>query len=297
MPLLIGMLPSVGGAYFSAPMVDEATKDLPMSPEEKAFANYWYRHPWEYILPLYPGIVLASAITEIPLRTYILINLPYALTMFLSGFFFLSKAKGAFRAEGSSRMSLRSFTPIVVLLVLVAVLGVPLHWGLLGLVVVMLLYWRYDLKGTSQVVKHGLSVNVILLTIGVILFKEVLEVSGAVENLSRFFSESGIPILSVLFVLPFVTGVLTGVTIGFVGAAFPLLVSLVGHSLPALTFAFASGFVGVLLSPVHVCLVLTKEYFHADMGGIYRRTVPLTGLVILVALVEFFLLSGTLAAR
>jgi len=46
MPLLIGMLPSVGGAYFSAPMVDEATKGHDMSQEEKAFVNYWYRHPW-----------------------------------------------------------------------------------------------------------------------------------------------------------------------------------------------------------------------------------------------------------
>ena len=35
MPLLIGMLPSVGGAYFSAPMVEESTRDADMSQEEK----------------------------------------------------------------------------------------------------------------------------------------------------------------------------------------------------------------------------------------------------------------------
>ncbi|MEW6214062.1 MAG: DUF401 family protein, partial [Nitrospirota bacterium] len=45
MPLLIGLLPSVGGAYFSAPMVAEATRDMKMSPEEKGFINYWFRHP------------------------------------------------------------------------------------------------------------------------------------------------------------------------------------------------------------------------------------------------------------
>ncbi|MEK7850826.1 MAG: DUF401 family protein, partial [Deltaproteobacteria bacterium] len=37
MPLLIGTLPSLGGAYFSAPMVDESTKGLRMSQEEKGF--------------------------------------------------------------------------------------------------------------------------------------------------------------------------------------------------------------------------------------------------------------------
>ncbi len=45
MPMLIGLLPSLGGAYFSAPMVEEATRGLEMSPEEKGFINYWFRHP------------------------------------------------------------------------------------------------------------------------------------------------------------------------------------------------------------------------------------------------------------
>src|SRR4030042_3501835 len=58
MPLLMGLITSVGGAYFSAHMVAEATHDISMSPEEKGFVNYWFRHPWEYILPLYPGILL-----------------------------------------------------------------------------------------------------------------------------------------------------------------------------------------------------------------------------------------------
>ena len=51
MPMLIGMLPSLGGAYFSAPMVKEATSGIHMSQEEKAFINYWFRHPWEYHSP------------------------------------------------------------------------------------------------------------------------------------------------------------------------------------------------------------------------------------------------------
>src|SRR5512143_3084197 len=34
MPLLIGLLPSLGGAYFSAPMVNESAKGLNMSLEE-----------------------------------------------------------------------------------------------------------------------------------------------------------------------------------------------------------------------------------------------------------------------
>jgi len=34
--------------------------------------------------------------------------------------------------------------------------------------------------------------------------------------------------------------------------------------------AVAAGFLGVLLSPVHICLVLTREYFKADLWACIR---------------------------
>lgn len=58
LPGVIGLLPSAGGAAFSAPMVQEAAADVDIRPEHKAFINYWFRHIWEYISPLYPGVVL-----------------------------------------------------------------------------------------------------------------------------------------------------------------------------------------------------------------------------------------------
>src|SRR5574337_341797 len=53
LPAVIGLLPSAGGAAFSAPMVQEAATDAGIRPERKAFINYWFRHIWEYCSPLY----------------------------------------------------------------------------------------------------------------------------------------------------------------------------------------------------------------------------------------------------
>ena len=39
LPMFIGLLPSAGGALFSAPLVDEITTELPLSPEKKSFIN------------------------------------------------------------------------------------------------------------------------------------------------------------------------------------------------------------------------------------------------------------------
>jgi len=151
MPLLIGMLPSVGGAYFTAPMVDELTKDIKITPEEKAFANYWYRHPWEFILPLYPGIVLASAITSIELRKFMLFNLPYALTMFLFGFFHLQKIKGRFKTKGKfSIKEIINFLPILILVLSVILLHIEIHYSLVAIVISMLIFLDIILKRLSK---------------------------------------------------------------------------------------------------------------------------------------------------
>ncbi|MFZ6017004.1 MAG: DUF401 family protein [Nitrospirota bacterium] len=294
MPLLIGLLPSVGGAYFSAPMVDEATRDMKMSPEEKGFINYWFRHPWEYILPLYPGILLASAVSKIELYNLITANLTYAVFILITGFIFSMKGIGdGGKTTGKiSKRGLWSFLPIAAVLLPVIIFHVELHYALTAVVIFLLLFYRYNLKSTLAALKHGFSLDVLILILGVMLFKEAMEISGAVKNLSQFSMKEGIPILSILFLLPFITGLLTGLTVGFVGSTFPLIISLVGNtSIGAISFAFAAGFLGVLLSPVHICLILTKEYFRADFWGIYKKTIPASIIVFCTAVVEYMILS------
>jgi integral membrane protein (TIGR00529 family) len=290
MPLLIGLMPSVGGAYFSAPMVAESTSDTAVSPEEKSFVNYWFRHPWEFILPLYPGILLASAISGVELYHFITVNLPYAALMILTGFVFsMHGMKGEIQTETRfSKKGLWNFAPIMGVLVLVVAFRVQLHYALIGIVLFLFLFYRYSKSAVFSALKHGFSLNVIVLILGIMFFKETMESSGAVQNLSTFFVDRGIPLLPILFLLPFLTGLLTGITVGFVGSTFPLLVSIAGAtSVGALSFAFASGFLGVLLSPVHICLILTKDYFKADLWGIYKIMLLPCLIVLCVALVLF----------
>jgi hypothetical protein len=294
MPLLIGLIPSVGGAYFSAPMVAETTSDIKMSPEEKGFINYWFRHPWECILPLYPGILLAAAISKIELHNLIIVNLAYAALVVITGFIFaMHDIKGVVKTEERlSKKGLWSFVPIVTVLLLVVIFHIELHYALIGVVIFLLLFYRYNLKSILTAVKHGFSIDVIILILGVMIFKEAMEYSGAVKNLSQFFIKEGIPAFPILFLLPFVTGLLTGLTVGFVGSAFPLILSIAGNtSISSISFAFASGFLGVLLSPVHICLILTREYFKADLWGIYKMMIPACIIVFCGAIVEYLVLK------
>ena len=61
MPAFLGLLPSVGGARFSAPIVDNASKGMTITAEQKATINFWFRHIFEFSSPIIPGMILACS--------------------------------------------------------------------------------------------------------------------------------------------------------------------------------------------------------------------------------------------
>jgi hypothetical protein len=75
---------------------------------------------------------------------------------------------------------------------------------------------------------------------------------------------------------------------------FPLLSPIiVGNAvhLNYAVFAFAGGFGGMLLSPLHLCLALTKDYFQAQWGPLYRMLVPSVAVVTVTAVLLLFILD------
>jgi integral membrane protein (TIGR00529 family) len=296
LPGVIGLLPSAGGAAFSAPMVQEAAADVDLTPEHKAFINYWFRHIWEYVSPLYPGFVLAVAVTKIPVLTFLLYQLPLPLAVVGVGALLGFRGMKGRKVEGKrDRHELKALfvtlLPIIASMILVVVFGIPLAFAMATVVISLLLFYRYTVKELATALRESVSLNVMLMVIGIMVFKGMLEATGAIEALPAFFQRSGLPTGVVLFALPFLVGLLTGLTVGFVGATFPIIIAMLGGDPdPAsITFAFASGFAGVMLSPTHLCLLLTLKYFKADMAGTYRLIYLPVLLVFLVALIRFWM--------
>lgn len=277
LPGVIGLLPSAGGAAFSAPMVQEVAGRSSITPERKAFINYWFRHIWEYISPLYPGVVLAAAVTRLPLNALLLSQLPLPLAVVgvgaLLGFRGVPKeAVSGKRDMAAVKTLFVSLLPITASLVMVIVFKINLAVAMTSIVAALFLIYRYSFREIAVTLRESLSFNVIVMVIGIMVFKGMLEASGAIDALPAFFTRSGLPPAVILFALPFTVGLLTGLTVGFVGSTFPIIAAMMGGSPDpaAVTFAFASGFAGVMLSPTHLCLLLTVRYFNADMAGTYR---------------------------
>ncbi len=131
----------------------------------------------------------------------------------------------------------------------------PLHWQ----------QWRGILR-SSRATKMVLVV-VAVLVYGAFIKARLPGGQLLVEQMRAEMADWGIPLLGVVMVVPFVSGLATGLSVGFVGASFPIVISLMGADPSAHVFfrtvvlAYAFGYIGMLISPVHVCLIVTSQHF------------------------------------
>jgi integral membrane protein (TIGR00529 family) len=301
MPALIGLLPMPGGALFSAPMVETAVAGCSLSQDRKTAVNYWFRHIWEFWWPLYPGVVLAVGLLQVESWRFILIQAPLTLLAIAAGSLFLLRPLRETREKGNlpnfNLKMMGSFLwetmPILVVvlcIVLLALLRNALAWSgvniklpttfplLLGLSACLIwVIWinRLNFNDFWTALIDRNTLPMVLLIFGIMAFKGSLVDSQAVLQIREEMVRFKIPFLMVIMAMPFISGFITGITIGFVGATFPLLVPLFAGLSPLdflvhASLAYVSGYVGMMLSPVHICLLVTKDYFNASLTASYR---------------------------
>ncbi|MFA5032491.1 MAG: DUF401 family protein [bacterium] len=303
-PAIVGFIPMPAGAMLSAPMVEEASKGMNLSPELKTFISYWFRHPWEYCWPVYLGMILASSVLNMPVRTLSLNQYPLSIAIIVVGIvvcsiMFPKEAKNIPQTSNLKTKKSRdlgtffiSILPILLVFVFVVVAKLDVIIAL-AITVIMLIFLQKPFpKNILPGLKSGLSLDISLLLVAVMIFKKVLENSGALTSITQFLGNSNTSSLALLAFIPFIVGFLTGVTTAFVGIAFPMLMPLLHNNPTYVMFAYAFGFAGVLLSPVHLCLAITKEYFKANLWGVYKMLIPSTAFVMLVAIVMIVIKLG-----
>jgi len=285
-PATIGLVPMPAGALVSATALRDLSTRMGLAPERVTFINYWFRHIWETSLPVYPAIIATGIILSLQLSSVTLTLLPMTALVIalgtLSSYRMLRHSK---RYQAEERLSTRSIVynllrvswPILLIVALVlagveAVVAFPLALVLLAC------QQKAKWPELKTALKYGADLQILFLLYAVMLFKATIEGAGAAYALFSDMQYIGLPTPVLLAFLPFLTGFATGISMGFAGISLPLLVPFIAPSSQfngsALMLAYMSGYVGVLLSPVHLCLILSTEYFKASLAGVYRLILP-----------------------
>ncbi len=322
-PAAIGLVPLPGGALFSAPLVGQSAENS-SSPEWKAAVNYWFRHILEYWWPLYPVVIVTLSIFTLQTWKFMLLQIPFTFVSLSAGYFFLLRHKTfSFTADDpASEQELPSIVQLLlpIIIIVLATLLLPgfFHKIMPGLnpasrkllsmltgLVISLTLIRFGRANYSRKMFSDLftlkTLNVFLTLGGVMIFESLLDSSGLIPLAGRELSIGQVPIGLIIAFLPFLAGLVTGIAIGFAGVAFPIVVGFITageismQPMSALVLAFSMGYVGMMLSPVHLCFLLTVEYFSASFLKVYKYILPCALSIMVFGIIVYQMLQMLLA--
>jgi integral membrane protein (TIGR00529 family) len=184
---------------------------------------------------------------------------------------------------------LSSIWPIGLAITVYAILKIDLALAVLISFIALVLIARPPKDNLLRALKEGLSFKLVFLIFGTLSFQTALELSGAIGSIPKLSLQFNLPEELLIFLVCFAAGILTGMVAAFVALGYTLLAGFLYQPeiMPShILLAYLSGYLGMMLSPTHLCLILTNEYFRSDLLKVYRQlAIP----VILLALFGFLL--------
>lgn len=309
-PSLIGTLNVPGGAIMSAPMVEENSKILGLDANTKAAVNVFSRHIGYFIYPLYTSTIILSGFFGIQKSVLIrhnvvamLVGLAVAYWLFYRG---VDAGEIAQQEDNNSMICnikdfLLGFSPILIALVLVLVLDLPFYLALAVAVFFALTRslpadkWREGfISRVHQLFTEWIDYKLVLTIVGLMTFKSVIEASGAVNSMAETLLAYGIPLPMMVVALGLLAAYLTGAHMAAGGILAALFVPLVPETFaaPYVALLFTAMTLGYMASPIHLCLVLTNQYFEAKYWPVLRKLLVPGVAMLAVAIIQFVILTS-----
>jgi integral membrane protein (TIGR00529 family) len=295
-PAVIGFIPMTAGSVVSAIASHDLVKKVGINPEQSTFINYWFRHIWEYSIPTFAAIITASALLAVPLSKITATMFPATLLAIGTGaivsYSILKKFPTSYGnpSKNMAIIFIRAAWPIVLLVILIlagvdAIIAFPVVLALL------LIQQRPSRKDLVKALKYGLDPKTLFLLYSVMLYKTTMESANAAQAVLSDMQSVGLPVVVIVAFLPFLIGMITGISVAVVGITFPLLMPFLvsdgGLNSIAVLLAYGMGIIGMMLSPVHLCLILSAEYFKANLLKVYNYLLPPSAIVVAVLVLIF----------
>lgn len=302
---LMGALTVPGGAILTAPIIGRLGDKVGIGPEYKTGVNIIFRHVWYIFLPIIPSMLTAASLAGISPKTLASLNVLPLIVGLVSAWFFLmhplAKGTGGKWTTAGFFRFLQSIMPLLVVIFLYVTLEI--HFLISLVLGIILALFNMPEKGSEPALKRifmtgigrikrmilpGLRLQLPLAVVGVMIFKELLTASGHIDGFTASLIAKGIPMWLLMVLLPFFIGLATGFHEAAIAIAIPIFVPLLKPDLylAGISLTYISATIGYMLSPLHLCVILTREYFKAKFTGVYRYILPVPLIMLVAALLQ-----------
>ena len=301
MPFFLGVLPSVGGARFSCPIVEESSRQYNASQEDKAAINYWFRHPCELFNPIVPGMIMACSISGVAYSEFLKGTFWICIVWLILGWILLIQPlkkidtaenvedKAADTSEPEAKTSLvdvfLAIMPIFITFLLVVFLD--LNASIAMILSTSLLYIILFLRKAEISLKDAILGAIdkkMFINIGFILyFVQILEDTGALSDVVAAFQAAPLPTPVIIAGITFVVAILTGMSQAYIAIVMPISAALSqSGDMLLLIITMVFGLAGLMLTPIHVCFTVTTDYFNASFFKVLYKIMLMMGIILAI---------------
>lgn len=294
MPAFLGLLPSLGGARFSAPIVQEASEGIAVDDEQKSAINLWFRHIFEFSNPLMPGVILACGIANVSIGDLIDQVGWVTILCFVLGWIFLivplkiTDPEKATNTQHDRTIDWKSlilaFGPIVTSFLLIVVFDVQaaLAMGLVVVAFIPLYFWFKRPISVKSVFTESLDKKLFFNVVCILYFIQLLTVIGTLDEIVNVFNNSALPQAVIIASLSFIFGVMTGMGQGYIAIVMPIVALMAPGNIVLVGIAMVYGMAGQMVTPTHLCILVTVEYFKSRLWKTIGKCGVLSLLMILI---------------
>ncbi len=298
MPAFLGLLPSLGGARFSAPIVDELSTELSIPQEHKSAINFWFRHIFEFSNPIIPGMIMACNIADVPFSEFLKHLSWLTILAFSIGWLILIRplrlpAEQKPQSEGAQKKRettdlILALSPVVSTFLLAVFLDMnaSVAMGLVTFLLFFVLRASGRFVSVKETVAGALDKKMLLNVLCILYFIQILTVIGVLPEIVEAFRTSPLPVPVIIACVSLIIGVLTGMSQGHVAIVMPIVAAMGTGNLDLAGIAMAFGVAGQMLTPTHMCLVVTVDYFRANFFGTLRPV--LLGEIVLLTIFSIY---------
>ena len=301
-PALVGLLAVPGGAIMSAPLIEQMGDETGLDKDSLATANIVFRHIYTYTFPMSTGIILISSISGINVIEFLKFNIPIMIiTMPLAFIYIFRKIEPVKtkkkRAKPEMLLKLLiSLLPFIIIITMSLVFYIYFPLAIFtGILYVIFLTKTNNgyidtIKSRLLVTFEGIKWDMVFAIAGVMFFKDIVAVTGFLNEISSFLTDAGIPLFVLAILFPLISGLITGNNNAAIGLSAPLFLSIIPAGIspiPYYNLIYIASSTSYITSPFHLCLLLTTEYYKASLHNVLKQVALVGSWIITVALIRF----------
>ncbi len=296
-PIFIGLLPSPNAAFIAGDMVEASASEY-LSKEEMAVTTSYFRHVSEAFLPTYQNIILALAITGYSASQFVIGMIPMVIVLIVLGILFFLKGKVPNKTGEANTTDKKEdikkvaeLWPILATIVLIVAFNIDTLYASIRVIVVYFFVGKFKASDVAPFFISAFESKIVFNTLAVYIFKNFLELSGAIKLLPGFFSKFPIPTF-LIFVLIFLFGTLVAGSMTMTASVLPVAMESVPNAgLPLVCLLMMTSYIAMQISPTHICLSIVSEHFDVSLGDMVKKTVPLLVVFTIIAIAYYLLLT------